>query len=184
MIIILNLQDTQRCLTHCQCSSLCIPSLHCGDHTFIKYKQNWVTIVFTQTIQNILFPWEVIIVDTYSSDKHFKEVLKYCGFVFAFPLRKDIFCIYLDWHLLGDTLEGEFPMSGGHQLFIQWHGGLSTTLTAAEVALRLRTSMDECVSHVYPVSPCKPSCFLSFFAKQPLALCWQQLNSFSRKLLN
>lgn len=63
-------------------------------------------------------------------------------------------------------------MSGRNQLFIQWHGGLSTTLTAAEVALRLRTSMDVCLMYILflhanqTLTKPNPSCLS---AKQPLA---------------
>lgn len=63
-------------------------------------------------------------------------------------------------------------MSAGNQLFILWHGGLSTTLTAAKVALRLGTSMDGCVSHVYSVTPCKPNS--SFSSAQQPPTCYQE----------
>lgn len=110
-----------------------------------------------KTIQNTRSPQEVI--RYLRSGKHHKDASKKqcCYFVFAFPPRRDISGIYLGRGSSGDTLEGEFPMSGGNQLFIRRHAGLSSTLTAAEVALRLRTSMDGCVSHVYSFFPMFPS---------------------------
>lgn len=67
----------------------------------------------------------------------------------CFPLEERHFSTHT-WPYTGllDTLEGEFPLLGGNELFIQWHGGLSTALTAAEVALRLRTSTDMCLMYI------------------------------------
>lgn len=116
-------------------------------------------IVTLKTIPNYLSPWGVIGYLLFWQTLQEALKKKWYDFVLAFPSRKDILCIYLGSGMLGDTLEGEFPMWGGNQLFIPWHGGLSTTLTAAEVALRLRTSRDGYVSHIYSVSPCKPKSF-------------------------